>query len=40
MPSVRSVVPAVAPRVAAMMNPNSAIGWHRNWNTDGLPAGP
>ena len=39
-PSTRSVVPAEAPSVAAMMNPKSAIAFDRAEKTLGLPAGP
>ena len=38
MPSVRSVVPAAAPRAAAAMNPNSAIRLVAPENMPGLPA--
>ena len=40
MPSVRSVVPAAVPSVAAAMKPNSAIAFTRPEKMSGLPAGP
>ena len=40
MPSLRSVVPAAAPRVAAAMKPNSATALFTPPKMLGLPAGP